>query len=77
MVRSPHEGNEKEDLKVRFAWLAHRIDALKNIVTQLLVMNGKDANTMMGSSSLNSSFKTLPQEAFRDFEKHTRGIDSS
>jgi hypothetical protein len=35
-----------------------------------------EANTMMESSMVNSPSKTLPQETFGDFEKHTRGIGS-
>jgi hypothetical protein len=39
-------------------------------------MKGNEANTMMESSLVKLPFKTLPQETFGDFEKHTRGIDS-
>jgi hypothetical protein len=35
-----------------------------------------EANTMTESSMVNSPSKTLPQETFGDFEKHTRGIGS-
>jgi hypothetical protein len=39
-------------------------------------MMGKEANPMMESSLVNSPLKTLPQETFGDFEKHTRGINT-
>ena len=46
------------------------------MVTHLMVMKGKEANTMKNSSLVNSPFMTLRQEAFGEFEKHTRGISS-
>jgi hypothetical protein len=76
MAGSPHEEHDREDPEVRFARLEQSIVALTEMVTQLLVMKGKEANTMTQSILVNSPYNIFSQETFCDFEKHTRGIGS-
>jgi len=57
-------------------------EALKNIKETIQETNKSPSisttkyNTMMDSSMVKLPSKTLPQEAFSDFENHTRGINS-
>jgi hypothetical protein len=76
MVGSHHEENDREDSEVIFSWTEQIIYTLTKMVTQLIVMKGKEANTMIESSMVGSPFKTLSQEIAGDFEKHTKVIGS-